>query len=315
MVNLDLETFDKEFDSSLNSVKSLGGRGKSTQIINLCQAPKKPTEKKPNTIGKIAIVPILDKGLHPIHKVAGVITTTVKVKNPDYNPDDENSQEYFWRTYMAAPADSYTCPLTPVEKDLINELYDLSADYGATFSQYGAKKQNLFFMKAFVIKLNSAVSGILYDSLEEPVILQHSSSRFPSAYTDMCNTNDEWGHEWRKQLFVPDGEIANFAVCSTVKEDVGYQVKFEYQSNIKTGRNVDRAKLLTWMDFDINTIGFDTTFVDVDRIKEAIANINAEWDRAEASSTNALDGGISSPTAQSSQPAAAAPSADGVLTL
>jgi hypothetical protein len=321
-MELDLETFDKQFDAGLNSVKSLGGREKGLTIINLCQKPNKPTEKRPNTLGKAAIVPILDKGMHPIHKVAGVISTTVQVENPDFNPDDPDSPEFYWRTYTAIPVDSYSCPLTDQEKDLVNELYGLSQDYGATFSQYGAKVQDLFFMKAYMIKLNSAVSGALFTNLEEPVILQHSSRRFPKAYTDMCNTNDEWGHEWRKQLFIPDGLVKNFAVCSTVKEDVGYQVKFEYQSNIDTGRNIDLAKLKEWMNFDINTIGVDTTFCDVERIKEAIANINKAWDRAEGKATESLDSGIQSPTqaapaaqAQPTAQPAANVSTDGVLTL
>lgn len=307
-MDIDFDNFDKEFDQGLNSVKSLGGREKGLTIINLCQMPKKPTEKRPNTVGKAAIVPILDKGLHPIHKVGGVISTTVQIENPDYDPADPNSPEFYWRTYQAIPVESYTCPLTDTEKDLVNELYYLAQDYGDNFSEYGAKKQDLYFMKAYMIKLNSAVSGVLFANLEEPVVLQHTSRRFPKAYTDMCNTNDEWGKEWRRKLFIPDGQITNFAVCSTSKEDVGYQVKFEYQSNIDTGRNVDLAKLKDWMNYDINTLGIDTTFVDVERIKEAIKAINDAWDRSEGTATNALDAGIQSPTQPTAQQTQAQPS-------
>lgn len=332
-MEIDFEHFDDQFDQGLNSVKSIGGNGNRLTVINLCQKPNKPTEKRPNTIGKAAIVPILDKSLHPIHKVAGVITTTVQVENPDFNADDPNSPEFYWRTYTAIPADSYTCPLTEAERNLVNELYYLSNDYGDTFGQYGAKKQDLYFMKAYMIKLNSQVSGSLFTDLEEPVVLQHSSRRFPKAYTDMCSTNDEWGKEWRRNLFLPDGEITNFVVCTTTKEDVGYQVKFEYQNGIKTGRTIEMAKLKEWMNFDSNQIGFDTTFVDIDRIKEAIENINKAWDRTESKASDALDNGIQSPTQPQAQqaaaqaqpsfnnmaPAGSAPaanvSADGVLTL
>lgn len=306
------ENFDDAFDEGLKSVKSLSGRGSGATIINLCQMPKKPSEKKPNTVGKAAIIPVLDKGLHPIHKVGGVISTTVEVENPDFNPDDKDSPEFFWRTYQAIPADSYTCPVTPQEKALIDELYSLAEDYGNTFSQFGASKKDLFFMKAYMIKLNSEVSGSLFTNLEEPVVLQHTSRRFPKAYKDMCDTNDEWGKDWRRKLFLPDGDVTNFAICSTTKEDVGYQVKFELKTDCKTGRSVDLAKVKSWMDFDINTLGIDTTFVDVDRIKEAIKNINAAWDRSEAESGAALDKGISSATAGVGETPVAE---DGVLVL
>lgn len=313
---VDLENFDEAFDEGLKSVKSLGGRERGATLINLCQMPKKPTEKRPNTVGKAAIIPILDKGLHPIHKVGGVISTTVEVENPDFNPDDKDSPEFFWRTYQALPPESYTCPLTKQEADLVKELYELAQDYGDTFSQFGASRKDLYFMKAYMIKLSSEVSGSLYTNLEEPVVLQHASRRFPKAYQDMCDTNDEWGKDWRRKLFLPDGDINNFAICSTSKEDVGYQVKFELKTDIKTGRSVDLAKVKEWMDFDINTIGIDTTYVDIERIKEAIKNINAAWDRSESGSTAALDQGISSPTALTeAQPTAAPASDEGMLVL
>jgi len=304
---MDMEEFEKAFDKGLDEASAMGKKATRSTIINLCQAPKKPTDKRPSHLGKLAFVPILDNSFSAIHKVEGVETCTVPVINTEWNESDPNSPQYYWRTYTAIPDYAYKCPLTESERERIKGLYDLIKDYNNTFGTYGNSVKTVYFMKAFIIKLNSKVSGNLYEDIAEPVIIQHSSSEFPKSFTEMIKTQDEWGKEWRKKLFLPDGDITNVVVCTTSRKDIGYNVTFDYMKDVATGKNIPRATLEKWMDFDKETIGIDVTVADMTQIQNAVDAINADWDRKEGQandqlqySSHIVDNGADSPAEESS---------------
>lgn len=294
---VDLSNFDNQFDNGISEVSSMKNSGyKSETIIDLCRAPKKPTQKNPNTLGRLAFVPILDRNMRAIHKVEGVMEVTCPIPNPDYDPNDPNSYESFWRTVRYIPGYNYKQPLTPAEEAKLNELKNLIIEYNDNFGQYALSEKKLHYMKAFVVKLASDVSGTIYTDLNEPVVILHKSSRIPEAYESMCKANDEFGKEWRRQVFLPEGAIQNVVVLSTAKADIGYNVKFEVMKGVNTGKTVEPGKIAEWMDYDIDTLGEDLTKFNVKDVQDAIDLINSSWNYQDGTNAAHLASGVTSPS-------------------
>lgn len=291
---VNLDNFDNAFDSGLNEVHGMTSNRSYDKIIDLCRNPKKPSKNNPITLGKLAFVPIADKNIKVIHSIEGVLELMVPVQNPDYDPSDPNSQSTFWRTIQYIPEYNYNSPITPAEKEKLDELRNEMLDYAEDFSQYALNPKKLFFMKGLVVKLQNTAGENLYTDLVEPAIIEHKSAKFPKAWEDLCGVQDGWGKQWRKDLMLQKGDVKNVVVVDTQKADIGYNVGFSYMQNVQSGKVIPADKLEEWMDYDINTIGIDTTKFSIQDIDSAIMTIKKARAINENSATSNLDNGIQS---------------------
>lgn len=289
MVSLD--NFDESFDIGVNNVQAMSAPTTKSDIINLCKTKADKNNKYPATLGIASFVPILDRTMNPIHSLSNVMELTVPVPNESYDPNDPNSKKAFWTTFTYIPEENYRCPLTEEEKKALDGLATAMYEYNDAYGKYDLGKKSLYFMKAFLIRIKSDSAGPIYTDYQEPVVLRHTSNAFPSAYSSLIKDTDDTrgSKEWRRAVFLPDGEIRNFITCTTRNKPngaIGYNVTCGVINDASTGKAVSREKLKEWMDFDINTIGFDTSKFDVHGVRYMTDQIYAALDYMDSQSVD-----------------------------
>lgn len=281
MVNL--EKFDDSFDIGINNVKAMTASSPKSDTINLCKSKADKNNKYPATLGVASFVPILDRNMEAIHAVKDILEVSVPVPNESYDPNDENSKPAYWTTFNYIPDFNYKVPLTEEEKKANDALKQAIFEYHDSYGKYDLRPKPIFFMKALLVRIKSDTAGPIYTDYSEPVILRHSSAAFPDAYASAIKDFDDTKNskEWRRKVFLPDGDINDFIVCTTRPKPngaIGYNVSCSVIMDAKSGKSCSREKLKEYMDYDIASIGIDTTHFDLHGVKYAIDNIYAAID-------------------------------------
>lgn len=284
-----LENFDDAFDIGVNNVKAMVSSGPKSDIVNLCKTKADKNNKYPATLGVASFVPILDRNMEAIHSIHDAIEITVPVPNESYDPNDPNSKRAYWTTFVYIPESNYKVPLTDEEKKANDALKQAMYDYNDAYGRYELRGKPLYFMKAFLIRIKSDSAGPIYTDYTEPVILRHTSMAFPDAYQNTVKDMDDnmGSKEWRRKVYLPDGDVHDFMTCTTRPKPngaIGYNVSCAIINGANSGKSVSREKLKEWMDYDIYSIGLDTTHFDLHGVKYAADNIYAALDYMDSQS-------------------------------